>query len=183
MNTPKIWFTSDTHFGHKNIIKLCNRPYEDAAQMDEDMIAKWNSVIKPNDIVWHLGDLSMHRSTWQPDAKIVERLHGRKNIIVGNHDNEGFLRKCNFERVIEGIHNVTFDHNDAQVFFVLAHYPLREWVGFYRGAYHLYGHVHNGLPNFGRSMDVGVDTNGFMPYSLEDVLSILAPQENKHPGK
>lgn len=178
-----IHFTSDTHFGHKNIIKLCNRPFEDAASMDEAMIAAWNSVVKADDIVWHLGDFSFHRSAWQPDAKLVDRLHGRKNIIVGNHDNEGFLRKCNFEQVIDGIHNLTVEDNNETYFFVLAHYPLREWVGFYRKAFHLYGHVHGGLKGYGRSMDVGVDTNNFLPYTLDQVLDKLNPLENKHPER
>lgn len=178
-----IWFTSDTHFGHKNIIKLCNRPFEDPAAMDEGMIVAWNSVIKQDDIVWHLGDFSFHRSTWQPDAKIVERLHGVKNIIAGNHDNVGFLRKCNFVQVIDGIHQESFPFEDEMIWIVMAHFPMREWNHFYRGSYHLYGHVHNGLPGYGRSMDVGVDTNNFMPYSLADIVAKLRPLENKHPGK
>jgi len=179
-----VWFTSDTHFGHKNIIKHCKRPYENASIMDEDMIAKWNSVVKPADEVGHLGDFSFHRSDWRPDQHILERLHGTKHAIVGNHDSAQFMRKCDeWITVTEGVKEMSFKLNDESYHFVLSHYPLREWNGFFHGAYHLFGHVHAMMAPYCRSMDVGVDTNNFMPYSLEEIINVLKPVANKHPTK
>lgn len=175
-----VWFTSDTHFGHKNIIGFCNRPYLSTDEMDADLIKNWNMLIAPDDEVWHLGDFSFHRSDWRSDAAIVEQLHGRKHLIVGNHDNYGFQKKCKWTSVNQGIIERSFSCNGYQTHLVLAHYPLREWNGFFYGSYHLYGHVHARLKSYGRSMDVGVDTNNFMPYKLEQILTILGSKENNH---
>lgn len=180
MNT---WFTSDTHFGHNGIIPHSGRPWPSAIEMDVDLIKIWNKIVGPEDEVWHLGDFSFHRSDWRPDAAIVEQLNGKINIIAGNHDNVGFLRKCKFASVREGIVERTFDHEGKKHFIVMCHYPLREWNGFYYDAIHLYGHVHDTLPNFYRSMDVGVDTNDFMPYSLKQIVKKMDGIKNEHSNR
>ena len=77
-----MWFTSDHHFGHKRIIELCNRPYENIKEHDEDLIARWNSVVSPSDQVYHLGDFTLGGS--KDAAKIFERLNGNIHII-GNY--------------------------------------------------------------------------------------------------
>lgn len=175
------WFTSDTHFGHNGIIGHCGRPWPSYVEMDPDLIKIWNKLIRPEDEVWHLGDFSFHRPDWRPDAEIVEQLNGNINIIAGNHDNVGFLRKCKFARVYEGIVERTFDYKEGdKVHIVMCHYPLREWNGFYYDSIHLYGHVHNTLPDYCRSMDVGIDTNDYMPYSLDQVMKRLDIARNKH---
>ncbi len=80
MNT---WITSDTHFGHNNIIKFCARPFKDAIEMDEHLILNWNRCVRPDDIVIHLGDFSMSEQALQ---RVARRLNGRKFLILGNHD-------------------------------------------------------------------------------------------------
>lgn len=75
-----VWFISDTHFGHTNIIKYCNRPYRNTYEMDTDIIIKWNNNIKNNDLVFHLGDFS-----FRPE-KYIGRLNGNIILIKGNHD-------------------------------------------------------------------------------------------------
>src|SRR5690606_36562794 len=55
----RVWFTSDHHFGHANIIKFCNRPYADADEMDRALVEKWNDVVGPDDMVFHLGDFTL----------------------------------------------------------------------------------------------------------------------------
>lgn len=78
------FFTSDTHFGHKNIIKYCNRPFADTDEMDEAIIANWNNIIGDTDTVFHLGDLALGDSSrWD---SILKRLNGYKIFVVGNHD-------------------------------------------------------------------------------------------------
>lgn len=78
------WFTSDTHFGHKRILELCNRPFADVAEMNEAIIHNWNSVVAPEDTVYHLGDVAL--GPWVEWDSVLTRLNGHKMLIVGNHD-------------------------------------------------------------------------------------------------
>jgi len=78
------YFTSDTHFGHKNIIKYANRPFNDFFHMDEAIVSNWNALIGPTDVVFHLGDVALGDSSRWKD--ILPRLDGYKILVVGNHD-------------------------------------------------------------------------------------------------
>lgn len=79
-----IYFTSDLHFGHKNIIRFCNRPWETIEEMDEGLIKNWNSVVGENDLVFDLGDFAFaSNGRWK---EILSRLNGRHYLILGNHD-------------------------------------------------------------------------------------------------
>lgn len=176
----KTWFTSDTHFGHTGIIKHCGRPWPSAVEMDPDLIKIWNKVVGPEDEVWHLGDFSFHRSDWRADKHLVDQLNGKIHIIVGNHDNVGFLKKAGFASVHEGVVERTFKDEWQKYHIVMGHYPMREWNGFYYDSIHLYGHVHDTLPNYCRSMDVGIDTNDFMPYSLDQIIKCFNGVKNAH---
>lgn len=78
------FFTSDTHFGHKNIIRYCDRPFGDFEQMDAKIVANWNAVVGDTDVVFHLGDVAMGASDrWD---SILKSLNGYKILVVGNHD-------------------------------------------------------------------------------------------------
>lgn len=85
---PAVFLTSDTHFGHKNICKFTNydgspvRPWDDADEMDEEMVKRWNETVRPNDKVYHLGDVVINRKS----LAILDRLNGDKVLIKGNHD-------------------------------------------------------------------------------------------------
>lgn len=76
-----IWLISDTHFGHENIIKYCNRPFSSATEMDEYLTEMWNQTVEDGDIVYHLGDV------YFSNKSILKKLKGRKRLILGNHDN------------------------------------------------------------------------------------------------
>jgi len=80
----KIWFISDTHFYHTNIIKYCNRPFKDAEEMNYKIIQNWNSVVQHDDIVYHLGDFALGNK--EKIKNIAYQLNGRKFLICGNHD-------------------------------------------------------------------------------------------------
>jgi calcineurin-like phosphoesterase family protein len=82
----EIWVTSDTHFGHENIIMYCGRPFANAEIMDEVLIENWNSVVKPGDKVYHLGDVYMGHKR-ENISRILSKLNGKKRLILGNHDN------------------------------------------------------------------------------------------------
>lgn len=89
------WFTSDLHFWHKNVIRYCTRPYEDEKDstgkvikedvevMNEALIRNWNELVKPDDTVWVLGDLSL---AFRPIELYSRRLNGKKKLVPGNHD-------------------------------------------------------------------------------------------------
>lgn len=81
----KTFFTSDTHFNHFNIIKYCSRPFSSTEDMNREMILRWNAVVAPEDIVYHLGDFAMGKASEWP--KILHQLNGaRKILILGSHD-------------------------------------------------------------------------------------------------
>lgn len=79
-----IYFIADTHFNHANIIKYCNRPFKDTHEMNEYIIQNWNSVVKKDDTVYHLGDVGFGQL--QEVKSLVERLNGTKILLRGNHD-------------------------------------------------------------------------------------------------
>ena len=87
LDSQNVWFTSDYHFCHTNVIKYDGRPFKDVEEMNESLIENWNHYIDTNDIVFYLGDLSFDRSGKQTQ-EIVKRLNGKIHYILGNHDDE-----------------------------------------------------------------------------------------------
>jgi calcineurin-like phosphoesterase family protein len=164
---PNTYFTSDTHFTHERTIKLSERPFANAGEMDEHMIAAWNAVVRPDDEIWHLGDFA-YKCTAERRQTIFARLNGVKRLIRGNHDNDAtqalpWASVSDLEIIaVEG----------RQV--VLCHYPMREWPYYFRGALHFFGHCHNKMPGSRRSHDVGVDAIGYTPLRLEQLTEIMA---------
>lgn len=88
MTERNIWLISDTHFNHSNIIKFCERPFEDAKKMNEALVENWNSVVREQDKVYHLGDVYMGGGFPREDTtRLLRSLNGHKRLILGNHDN------------------------------------------------------------------------------------------------
>jgi calcineurin-like phosphoesterase family protein len=145
-----IWFTSDMHFGHANIIEHCKRPFAGIDEMDGRLIENWNACVRRNDTVYHLGDFA-----WKNADGYRARLSGKLVLVRGSHD-RGDLPYI-VEVRVEG------------KLLVLCHYAMRVWPRSHYESWHLYGHSHGRLPGIGFSMDVGVDTNNFFPYSFEMV--------------
>lgn len=153
----QLYFTADEHYSHSNIIKYCNRPFETVEEMDSVIISNFNSKVDNNDITFHLGDF-----TFKDPKPYLQRLNGQHYLITGNHD-----------RISNGLFGWVKDSyllqvSNIQIF--LSHYAHRVFPHAHHGAIHLYGHSHGTLPPYGRSFDVGVDTNNFMPYSLDDII-------------
>lgn len=168
-----LWFTSDLHFGHKNIIKYCNRPYFDIKEMDDSLILRWNSCVGENDTVYVLGDVSMR--PWRRTVEILEQLNGFKHLIVGNHD-EGLLNKPAFRDQFISIDDMRTVKHDGHRFF-LCHYPMISWNGKHKGVIHLHGHTHGTLQRSYRDpqrFDVGVDANDLYPVHY----SLVIPKED-----
>lgn len=158
-----IFFSADLHLGHSRIIQYCNRPFSGHEEMGEAILDRFNSVIKRGDMLYIIGDVAW--STYN-QREFFDRLNTRAvHLILGNHDKHKPSEYAAHFQWVGDYKKITVN----KVPVVLFHYPIRSWNGKGQGGYHLYGHCHNTLPGIGRSMDVGVDTNGFYPYSWEDV--------------
>jgi len=167
-----IWFTADHHFNHANIIKYCNRPFSSVDEMNNELVRRWNEVIKPDDTVYHLGDFTLEGV--ETFYKFFMQLNGKILIIPGGHDyrwiNSETLTYC-----ADPLVSLKFDIGEKHpLVIVLCHYPIFRWDRKHYGAWHLYGHVHNEkfvLPGF--SLNVGVDCHNYYPVSLDTVLEVL----------
>ena len=165
-----IWFTSDEHYGHENIIKFCNRPFKDDKEQTEEMIRRHNEVVGDEDVVYHLGYMF-----WDlPAAKswgVLVQLKGHHKYIWGNHEKgmKDVLRVYHTHTKIEVLGDLYTLKPPLKPSITLLHYSMRTWPNSHRGSYHLFGHTHNAIQGHGLSMDAGVDANGFYPISIEQV--------------
>ena len=174
-----IYFTSDHHFGHTNIIKYSNRPFNNVDEMNEELIKRWNSKIQPHDRVYHLGDVGLG----SPDElrEILHRLNGKIYLIKGNHEHAALQSTDRFEWVKDyyelGIKDPDAPNGKQRI--MLLHYAMRVWRSSFRGTWHLYGHSHGSLPDNINSLsfDVGVDCHDFYPLSYKEVKAIMAKKE------
>ena len=166
----KHYWTGDSHLGHANIIKYCNRPFKNIEEHDETIISNYNSIIQSQDIVYCLGDFSFK----DPD-KYLSRLNGCWILVKGNHDpKEIYNAKFQF---VKDVYSTTI--NGQNIF--MSHYAHRVWNRAHYGAWHLYGHSHSTLPDFGKSCDVGVDNWNYKPVSFEQLQDRFKDVENiKH---
>lgn len=138
------------------------------------MTKRWNEKVKPNDTVYYLGDFCLHND-FRP-RMIMDKLNGKIHLVKGNHDYKKALPilKDRVESISDLLEVTIQDKEFKKIVVVLCHYPLRTWHHSNRGSIHLHGHCHGNLPeNDSLSMDVGVDTNNFYPYSFEEVKNKL----------
>jgi len=180
------FFTADTHFGHGNIIKYSDRPFDCTHDMNVALCERWNLVVGRKDIVYHLGDVgfgSPHHL-----RSILDRLNGTIHLIEGNHDHRGALKPVCRGRFasISTRKRVVVQDQDAprgRRIIILDHYSMRVWDQSYRGTWHLYGHSHGNLPDnpASRSFDIGVDCHNFTPLSYAQVKKIMEQKTWKRP--
>ena len=196
----RIWFTSDTHYDHKNICRATTtwtefedttRDFSSLDRMNHELVNQINMHVDQDDILFHLGDWSFN------GFDNILGFRGRiscKNVhlILGNHDHHIERNKDNVQSVFSSVNHylqleVKRELTPGQmkvgvlghIKFVLMHYPIASWNGMNDGVIHLHGHVH--LPKHqrlaaGRAMDVGVEANNMDPISMEEVLSIMRKQ-------
>lgn len=194
-----IFFSSDSHYYHQNVIKYCARPHLTVEEMNEDMIAKWNNIVKPEDTAYVLGDFSL---AFRPVEAFSFRLNGTRYLVPGNHDflhsyhkksrtpenQEKWIQKYKDygwnvlpEQTtldLEGLGTVNLCHHPYAT-----EYELKEgdkyknWRPVDDGKILLCGHVHEKWqtrksPAGTLMINVGVDVNGFVPVSLEQIIAI-----------
>lgn len=170
-----IYITSDQHWGHVGIV---GRKFDDLAHMNNHMVQAWNERVLPADTVYHLGDIFWNLETARA---VLPRLNGNIKLIKGNHDywlkyitrSEGDI--WSKIELLPPIHRLNFNKTAI----ILCHFPLRTWYKVFRGSIHLFGHVHAALNDdrLPRSLDVGVDSVGFKPLSIEEIWTRLMKDE------
>ena len=195
-----IFFTSDHHFSHANVIKYCKRPYQNIEEMNQDMVRLWNETVAPTDTVYYLGDFSLWKLA---PAKYLPMLNGEKHLIAGNHDwchpvhykkkpqaGEKF-RKLYYEAGFKSIKTedeiiIKSMDNPRQFTVRLHHLPYTgkdsdhtyaerytEYRPIDKGQWLLCGHVHDTWAQRGRMINVGVDVRDFKPISLDEIYKIM----------
>lgn len=181
VDVSKVFFTSDTHFNHKNIIEYCNRPFENVEQMNETLLKNWNDTVPEDGIVFHCGDFALGGATaWK---ELPPKLNGEIHLILGNHDIKNFREGYRpfFASVQE---QLTIDLGKKKL--ILTHFPLLCYHGTWgteMNVWNIHGHVHickdedsNSGKDFERmklafptQYDVGVDLNGYAPISFAEL--------------
>lgn len=190
----RLWFTSDTHFGHSNIINLegkggMARPFASADEMDQAIIDNWNAHVQDGDTVWHLGDFnyrSKKKTEWY-----LDQLKGHIHIVWGNHDDK-FARKIHGR--FASAQDAKYMRHEGQKLHMF-HYRIMGWRSGNHGAWHLCGHVHGSLNKYkgqwfdGRWLDVGIMNKMWKPdicwlWSFEEVAQYMTtrPSTFHHDG-
>lgn len=162
----ETWFISDTHFGHANIITFRNddgnliRPFSSVEEMDELMVKNWNDVVRPQDRIYHLGDVCMNRRC----LATMERLNGKKVLIKGNHD---IFKLKDYTKHFEDIraYKVFPKHK-----MVCSHIPVHE-NQMYRWQLNVHGHMHERTIDDKRYMNICVEHTNYAPISLHEILN------------
>ena len=188
LTTGKVYITSDTHFGHKNIVRgvtnwrtqdgeipvESTRDFQTIEQMNERLIDGINHFVGQDDTLIMLGDVSF--GGFDNIGIFLERLVCHNiHLILGNHDHHIDRNRDFVQGRFLSVQHYLEANIEGQDF-VLCHYPLQSWNGLNKGVIHLHGHVH--LPTHrkfgnGKRLDVGMDGNGMDPYSISEIIKIM----------
>lgn len=173
MLISKWFFTADEHYYHQNkktgrgIIQFCNRPFGSVEEMNEQLIERHNNIVPNDGITVHVGDFSF--GTKQETAQIIKRLNGTHIFLQGDHDRWISSPKQVWQKKIDNF------------YIVCCHWPFFSWPRSHYGSWNLYGHHHGRVQGPGKSMDVGVDTNEYFPYPMEDIIEWMKTKP-ENPG-
>jgi calcineurin-like phosphoesterase family protein len=160
-NYENVWVWSDTHFGHNNIIKYCDRPYEDLDAMDRSLIANYNCTVGPDDLCIWVGDVAFKGA--EKANEILDALNGNKILVVGNHDiNKGKVKNMNFNEI-----HLLYTIEDSIAPLLFTHFPFetipQPWIN-------IHGHIHNSheLGSM-QHINVSVEVIGYKPMHLDEI--------------
>jgi calcineurin-like phosphoesterase family protein len=164
-----IYFTSDLHAFHKNIIESDKLPFKDLHEYREYIIKVWNETIQPDDEVYLLGDVTVGGTNGQIHEFLL-RLNGKKYLIQGNHDHRTIMKCAYLRDCFEWIRwHHTFDYGKQR--FHLYHCPIESWFNMTAmKCIHLHGHSHGKSRTLDRRMDVGFKACNFRIYSIEEII-------------
>jgi calcineurin-like phosphoesterase family protein len=158
-----LWLTSDTHFADPRVLRIDRRPFASMPEHDAALVANWNALVAPEDVVWHLGDFA--RGTTEDVEALLAQLNGTKHLIIGNNDPEATLAARGWASIQHYIEM----RLDGQLY-ILCHYPFRTWSQMGKKSINLHGHSHGNLKPVPRQFDVGVDPQGLKPRRVEEIV-------------
>ena len=163
INNKNVFFYADPHFGHKNVIRYCNRPFTSVSEMNTQLIKNFNKVVGHDDVVYILGDFSFLNTI--STTEILKSLNGYKFLIKGNHD-----RKTNTAYRKMGFVEVYDKPIVLMNCFILSHEPIDENVG---NMINIYGHLHqNAINNSSMKFCACVEKTDYKPISLDEIENI-----------
>ena len=187
----RVFFTSDSHYGHSNICRATSnweddsktRDFKSLDHMNTALVDRINSKVGENDVLIHLGDFSFggFDNIGEFRRRIVcKNIH----LVLGNHDHHIERDKDGIRSLFKSVNHYTVldlrrpgqGKEMDKYAIVLCHFPIASWDGMNTGRIHLHGHVHLSTHNKiaeGRAMDVGADGNDLEPYSLDEILKLL----------
>ena len=184
MPSIDTYFTADEHLGHLNIIKLCSRPFElsrvGLETMKETILLNHNMRVSKGGTTYHIGDMFWRTMPEDEAVEYMKVLNGTHHFYWGNHD-ELMKKSARLRGMFATVGDIgNLNKTEISPKLVLLHYAMRVWHNSHNGSWHLYGHSHGALPDGGNlSMDVGVDTHRFMPYSLAEIAEIMKAKKLK----
>ena len=167
----KFWFSADLHLHHANIINLCDRPFKDIEDMDNKLIVNWNSRVRSEDTIFHLGDFC-YKNDGRSFKEYYKRLNGTKIFIKGNHDGNNGVRTPILDITIHhGGNTLLLLHNPSDISYttsilVLCGHVHNAWK--YHREYYSFGEHDSGYTDF---CNVGVDMWGYHPISINEIFN------------
>lgn len=173
-----IWIISDTHFGHENTCTKFKRkdgtplrPFPSAKVMDEVMVEKWNALIKPQDHVYHLGDVLINKKNFPT----LGLLNGHKRVVLGNHDIFPIDRYIEF---FEKVYGARVWEKQGIIF---SHIPLALSNLVDRGWVNIHGHLHANDIEDGHYVNVSVEHTDYAPIHFDELLKRIKEKREKYP--
>ena len=165
----KRFWGADFHFNHFGVIEFCDRPFKSIWEMNAYMINEWNNQVTDKDLVYILGDFYWKEVPNGVNFKdLMKKLRGKKLLITGSHDRIPVRYPCLFEEITPQ-KEIKIDGNHV----TLNHYCMRVWPRSHHNSWHLHGHSHCKLEAVGKSLDVGVDGNGFQLWTEEEIIDYM----------
>lgn len=179
----KIWFTSDLHLGHKNILSYDPRPFNSIEEHDSTILANLQTVVDVYDDLYILGDFGFaNKDALEFYFTLLPNCN--RFFIKGNHDRSKLHVKLyqKYGTYLGEQKRIKIKEDRQEI--VLNHFPMRSWdKSHHNTTFHLYGHHHGGLSpefsNWGKSMDVGINTNFYFPYEYQQIKTLLNGKEIK----
>lgn len=179
-NKDNIFFTSDFHLFHHNILRFDNRPFNTVQEMNDKIVENWNNTVKEDDIIFFLGDLTF--GDFKDTKYLIDGLNGTIHYILGNHDRFNDIRNYKRFDTIDSLMDIQVRDNDANrgwQSIVLCHYAILEWNKAQHGAFHLHGHSHGGLLESQKEyykhkvLDMGCNLWDYTPVSYNEIKEIM----------
>lgn len=171
-----IFFTSDFHLFHKNVIRFDNRPFKDIYEMHNTIVNNWNEVVHKEDTVYYLGDLTF--GSLSETKSIVHSLNGKIIFILGNHDKIKNIKAMNRFESVHSYLELRYNKNR----YIMFHNPILSFNSIYHGSIHLFGHCHGNLQSIydkhgneltAKRLDVGCMNHNYYPINLNHVHKLV----------